>query len=59
MMLIKKDKCFKIFGERRVALPAHPAGYTRLYGHPVPNLKNQTDTLEVLKCNNDIQVLCV
>jgi hypothetical protein len=33
----------KIFGERRVALPAHPAGHTRLYGHPVPDLNKQTD----------------
>jgi len=46
MMLIKKEK---YFGERRVALPAHPARYTRLYGDPVPNLKNQKDTSEVLK----------
>jgi hypothetical protein len=44
MMLIKKDKCCgSVEKEGLGSLPAHSARHTRLYGHPVPNLKNQKD----------------
>jgi hypothetical protein len=57
MMHIKNEKYCKIFRERRVALPAHSARHSRLYGHPVPNLKNQKDTSEVSQFNHDILYL--